>query len=217
MLGTLLSPWRLKSSCGTKYHREPPPPSQNYQEALQYIGRLPFEQAESNMKRYGKILMHHVPNETTELLKVLCTVSRPSGNSEGPGGPEGRKVRPGWVVAAPAGGSSQGKRLPSDLAAQAGGGRSGSTACLLSEPAMLRDGAEGVGVGRPAQGSDMQGSLPRSCWQAAVQGMGWLSIIPSLMPQSPAVSVWVWHSLPGSPLISQAGNWAVPGDHFARL
>ncbi|KAG8434609.1 hypothetical protein GDO86_012832 [Hymenochirus boettgeri] len=45
----------------------------NFQEALQYIGRLPFNQAESNMKRYGKTLMHHVPNETTRLLNNLCT------------------------------------------------------------------------------------------------------------------------------------------------
>ncbi|RXM92601.1 Vacuolar protein sorting-associated protein 11-like [Acipenser ruthenus] len=50
----------------------------NYQEALRYIGRLPFEQAESNMKRYGKTLMHHVPEETTRLLKGLCTDYRPS-------------------------------------------------------------------------------------------------------------------------------------------
>lgn len=65
---------------------------QNYQEALHYIGKLPFEQAESNMKRYGKILMYHVPNETTELLKILCTDYRPSGGNEGPGMLEGKKV-----------------------------------------------------------------------------------------------------------------------------
>ncbi|KAJ7416993.1 vacuolar protein sorting-associated protein 11 [Willisornis vidua] len=64
----------------------------NYQEALHYIGKLPFEQAESNMKRYGKILMHHVPNETTELLKVLCTDYRPSGDSDSHGMLEGKKA-----------------------------------------------------------------------------------------------------------------------------
>lgn len=62
---------------------------QNYQEALQYIGKLPFEQAESNMKRYGKILMHHIPEQTTQLLKGLCTDYRPSlegrGDREAPG------------------------------------------------------------------------------------------------------------------------------------
>ncbi|XP_027691427.1 vacuolar protein sorting-associated protein 11 homolog isoform X2 [Vombatus ursinus] len=61
----------------------------NYQEALQYIGKLPFEQAESNMKRYGKILMHHAPEQTTQLLKVLCTDYRPCAEaateSDGPG------------------------------------------------------------------------------------------------------------------------------------
>lgn len=65
---------------------------QNYQEALRYIGKLPYDQAESNMKRYGKILMHHVPNETTELLKILCTDYRPSGDCEGPGMLEVKKV-----------------------------------------------------------------------------------------------------------------------------
>ncbi|XP_056449620.1 vacuolar protein sorting-associated protein 11 homolog [Gadus chalcogrammus] len=49
----------------------------NYLEALRYIGRLPFEQAESNMKRYGKTLMHHVPDGTTSLLKDLCTDYKP--------------------------------------------------------------------------------------------------------------------------------------------
>uniref|UniRef100_A0A4W5NLN9 VPS11 core subunit of CORVET and HOPS complexes n=1 Tax=Hucho hucho TaxID=62062 RepID=A0A4W5NLN9_9TELE len=50
----------------------------NYEKALHYIGRLPFEQAESNMKRYGKTLMHHVPDGTTLLLKGLCTDYQPS-------------------------------------------------------------------------------------------------------------------------------------------
>ncbi|XP_037003203.1 vacuolar protein sorting-associated protein 11 homolog isoform X3 [Artibeus jamaicensis] len=50
----------------------------NYQEALRYIGKLPFEQAESNMKRYGKILMHHIPEQMTQLLKGLCTNYQPS-------------------------------------------------------------------------------------------------------------------------------------------
>ncbi|XP_036179944.1 vacuolar protein sorting-associated protein 11 homolog isoform X1 [Myotis myotis] len=61
----------------------------NYQEALRYIGKLPFEQAESNMKRYGKILMHHIPEQMTQLLKGLCTNYRPSfegqGDRESPG------------------------------------------------------------------------------------------------------------------------------------
>uniref|UniRef100_A0A3P9HPB0 Vacuolar protein sorting-associated protein 11 homolog n=1 Tax=Oryzias latipes TaxID=8090 RepID=A0A3P9HPB0_ORYLA len=51
----------------------------NYQEGLHYIGCLPFEQAESNMKRYGKTLMHHVPEGTTLLLKNICTNYYPTG------------------------------------------------------------------------------------------------------------------------------------------
>ena len=34
-------------------------------------------QAESNMKKYGKILMSEVPQKTTQLLKRLCTDYRP--------------------------------------------------------------------------------------------------------------------------------------------
>lgn len=58
-----------------------PSKTQNYHEGLRYIGRLPFEQAESNMKRYGKTLMHHVPEGTTLLLKGLCTNYQPSRDS----------------------------------------------------------------------------------------------------------------------------------------
>lgn len=49
------------------------------------------------MKRYGKILMHHVPNETTELLKILCTDYQPSGDNEGLGLLEGKKVWFAWT------------------------------------------------------------------------------------------------------------------------
>lgn len=35
-------------------------------------------QAEKNVKRYGKVLMAEVPQETTELLKRLCTDYRPT-------------------------------------------------------------------------------------------------------------------------------------------
>ncbi|XP_075696250.1 vacuolar protein sorting-associated protein 11 homolog [Rhinoderma darwinii] len=55
----------------------------DFQEALRYIGRLPFPQAESNMKCYGKVLMYHVPNETTQLLNDLCTdFPRPAGGNK---------------------------------------------------------------------------------------------------------------------------------------
>ncbi|XP_061416593.1 LOW QUALITY PROTEIN: vacuolar protein sorting-associated protein 11 homolog [Lethenteron reissneri] len=45
--------------------------------ALVYIAKLPFEQAESNLKKYGKTLVQYAPVETTGLLKVLCTGYRP--------------------------------------------------------------------------------------------------------------------------------------------
>ena len=35
-------------------------------------------QAETNLKRYGKMLMGKVPQQTTELLKRLCTDYRPT-------------------------------------------------------------------------------------------------------------------------------------------
>ncbi|XP_048417987.1 vacuolar protein sorting-associated protein 11 homolog isoform X2 [Stegostoma tigrinum] len=62
----------------------------NYQEALCYIGKLPFDQAERNMKNYGKTLMHHAPDETTELLKILCTDYRASGELPAETEPGGR-------------------------------------------------------------------------------------------------------------------------------
>lgn len=49
-----------------------------YQRALQYISKLEFSEAEKNVKRYGKVLMAEVPQETTELLKRLCTDYRPT-------------------------------------------------------------------------------------------------------------------------------------------
>lgn len=50
----------------------------NYKKALEYIGRLEFDEAEKNMKNYGKILISEVPAETTQLLKLLCTDYHPS-------------------------------------------------------------------------------------------------------------------------------------------
>jgi hypothetical protein len=37
-----------------------------------------YNQAEENVKKYGKVLMAEVPKETTELLKRLCTDYRPT-------------------------------------------------------------------------------------------------------------------------------------------
>ncbi|XP_062520596.1 vacuolar protein sorting-associated protein 11 homolog [Corticium candelabrum] len=52
---------------------------QQYGEALDYIGRLNFLEAEFNLKKYGKALVNERPDETTELLKLLCTAKWPGG------------------------------------------------------------------------------------------------------------------------------------------
>ncbi|KAL4227956.1 Vacuolar protein sorting-associated protein 11 [Mactra antiquata] len=49
----------------------------DYQKALEYIGKLDFEEAENNLKQYGKMLMSKRPIETTQLLKRLCTDYKP--------------------------------------------------------------------------------------------------------------------------------------------
>ncbi|KAJ8321881.1 hypothetical protein KUTeg_000352 [Tegillarca granosa] len=50
----------------------------DYQKALEYIGKLEFAEAEGNLKKYGKMLMSEVPQQTTQLLKRLCTDYRPT-------------------------------------------------------------------------------------------------------------------------------------------
>ncbi|XP_064597137.1 vacuolar protein sorting-associated protein 11 homolog [Liolophura sinensis] len=52
--------------------------SKDYTKSLEYIGKLSFLEAESNLKQYGKVLMNEAPDQTTELLKRLCTDYRPS-------------------------------------------------------------------------------------------------------------------------------------------
>nr|XP_039266743.1 vacuolar protein sorting-associated protein 11 homolog [Styela clava] len=52
--------------------------TKDYKQALAYIRKLPYEEAEINMKKYGKLLMKNVPAEATELLKALCTDYKPS-------------------------------------------------------------------------------------------------------------------------------------------
>ncbi|XP_067666114.1 vacuolar protein sorting-associated protein 11 homolog [Haliotis asinina] len=49
----------------------------DYHKALEYIGKLDFDEAENNLKQYGKILMSEVPQQTTQLLKRLCTDYKP--------------------------------------------------------------------------------------------------------------------------------------------
>lgn len=51
---------------------------QAFFEALAYISNLKFSDAELSLKKYGLILMDKCPNETTALLKKLCTNYRES-------------------------------------------------------------------------------------------------------------------------------------------
>jgi len=46
---------------------------QNYEDALEYISTLDFFEAEKNLKNYGKSLVSHLPEKTTQLLMKLCT------------------------------------------------------------------------------------------------------------------------------------------------
>ncbi|EIW86132.1 hypothetical protein CONPUDRAFT_114267 [Coniophora puteana RWD-64-598 SS2] len=49
----------------------------NFGEALVYLRRLGAEAAESNLARYGRAMLNSLPEETTQLLIDLCTVSGP--------------------------------------------------------------------------------------------------------------------------------------------
>ncbi|XP_050409252.1 vacuolar protein sorting-associated protein 11 homolog [Patella vulgata] len=48
-----------------------------YHKGLEYIGKLEFDECEDNLRKYGKILMTQVPEQTTSLLKILCTDYKP--------------------------------------------------------------------------------------------------------------------------------------------
>jgi len=50
--------------------------------ALEYIATLPFSEATEMVRLYGVQLVQHLPQETTELLKRLCTKYRPKANLE---------------------------------------------------------------------------------------------------------------------------------------
>lgn len=45
----------------------------DHEKALGYIGKLSFPAAKQNLRNYGKTLMDAEPDQTTELLKLLCT------------------------------------------------------------------------------------------------------------------------------------------------
>ncbi|CAK1586787.1 unnamed protein product [Parnassius mnemosyne] len=48
-----------------------------YKKALDYIAELEFEDADMYMKKYGHKLIQHEPEESTKLLKLLCTDYKP--------------------------------------------------------------------------------------------------------------------------------------------
>lgn len=53
-----------------------------YEEALDYIAKLPFEYAQQNLKKYGNLLMENCPLRTTDLLKKICTDYYQSDNGQ---------------------------------------------------------------------------------------------------------------------------------------
>jgi hypothetical protein len=51
----------------------------HFNQALEYIATLDFYEAEKNFKKYGKILVSNIPEQTTALLMKLCSNYTPSG------------------------------------------------------------------------------------------------------------------------------------------
>eukprot|EP00004_Rigifila_ramosa_P020754 TRINITY_DN5423_c0_g1_i3.p1 TRINITY_DN5423_c0_g1~~TRINITY_DN5423_c0_g1_i3.p1 ORF type:complete len:536 (-),score=155.32 TRINITY_DN5423_c0_g1_i3:7-1614(-) len=58
--------------------------AKNYEDALDYISRLPFFDSEKMMKQYGKTLVSFLPEQTTRLLMLLCTNYSPKTDSDNP-------------------------------------------------------------------------------------------------------------------------------------
>ncbi|KLO14890.1 hypothetical protein SCHPADRAFT_927552 [Schizopora paradoxa] len=57
--------------------------SANYKDALAYLRRLDSDATESNLARYGRIMLANLPDETTQLLIDICTgATAPSVDSE---------------------------------------------------------------------------------------------------------------------------------------
>lgn len=69
-----------------------------YREALEYIWQLPFDEAEKAVERNGKVLATALPDETTALLKSLCTGYVPREKDDPT---TGRKVRRGSLTQVP--------------------------------------------------------------------------------------------------------------------
>ena len=53
-----------------------------FEEGLDYICSLDFVNAQSNIKKYGTILMKHLPQKTTEFLKLICTDFKSNKNNQ---------------------------------------------------------------------------------------------------------------------------------------
>ncbi|KAF4524978.1 hypothetical protein B566_EDAN011906 [Ephemera danica] len=51
---------------------------QQYRKGLDYIAQLNFVEAEASMRKYGLIMLQHIPQETTDFLKQLCLDFRSS-------------------------------------------------------------------------------------------------------------------------------------------
>lgn len=54
---------------------------QKYSDVVDYISNLNFKDAEHYMKKYGSVLIQHVPYESTQFLKTLCTNYKPTENN----------------------------------------------------------------------------------------------------------------------------------------
>ncbi|CAI8032330.1 Vacuolar protein sorting-associated protein 11 homolog [Geodia barretti] len=60
-------------------------------DAMEYIARLKFRDAEASMIKYGKLLLTELPDDTTRLLQNLCTDWLPRGQT-----PRPEDVVPDW-------------------------------------------------------------------------------------------------------------------------
>ena len=56
--------------------------NKKFEEGLDYICSLDFVNAQSNIKKYGTILMKHLPQKTTEFLKLICTDFKSNKNNQ---------------------------------------------------------------------------------------------------------------------------------------
>lgn len=52
----------------------------DYGEALEYINKLDDQSAVFNVRKYGKLLMANIPDETVQFLKNLCSIIDPATN-----------------------------------------------------------------------------------------------------------------------------------------